>query len=95
MSDDDTSTVWQKVRRKRTVEYDGPEHRGPDRRGPEPATVADYMKFLPLLAAVIAGGMGYARMESKVETLEKQVDKVESWNLSLSERLRDHKDRQH
>ena len=71
MSDDDT-TVWQKVRRKRPHD----DYAGPERRGPEPLTITDYMKFLPLAAAVIAGVTGYTKLESKVETLTRDMDRA-------------------
>lgn len=80
--------------------------RGEDRRAPEPMGVMDYMKFLPLFAAVVAGAIGYGALQTRVAHLEKSEEKEQAetaearkelrdWNIKLGERLREHKDNQH
>ena len=58
------------------------------------------MKFWPLLAAVVAGIVGYVETKHEVRTLHRDLERMEEqhardmsdylgWNKSISERLRE------
>lgn len=91
MADDTERTV---IRQLRSVlqreKYEG------DRRSPPPV---NWLAYLPLALAVLAGVAGYVRMESTVAEQGRMIERVEathdkdmsayqSWNKSISERLR-------
>lgn len=101
MTDDDPTVVRQIKQVLKRDRYDGEE-----KRAPQPMTVTDYIKFLPLVAVILAGVTGYVRTQSDVEVLRRDVDRaieeskqahteLKDWNIELSKRLRDHKDNQH
>ena len=69
MSDDEETTVWQRVKRPRL-----PAGVESDRRGHQPATIADALKWLPLAIAVVGGVAGYTRLQADVEVLRRDMD---------------------
>lgn len=60
MSEDDSTLVQRVVRKVRG--YDGP-----DKRESSPI---EWYKYAPIVLAVLAGVMGYARLQAKVEALD-------------------------
>ena len=61
---DDTTRIERAVRRA---------YKGDERRAAPEKSVADYIKFLPLLLAVLAGYGGYVRLQAQVEALQEKV----------------------
>lgn len=76
MTDESDQTLINRVVRKvRREQWDGPE-----KRAPQPLTVLDYMKFLPLVVAVIAGAIGYGALQTRVDRLEQ--DRIEQRDMN-------------
>lgn len=82
---DDDNTVVRSVRRALQRE------RFPDDRRAPPQV--NWLAYLPLLLACLAGVAGYVRTQAKVEELDRNLERVErtytEWNRSISERVRD------
>lgn len=66
---DDTTRIERAVRRV----YEGEERRTAPRRAAPEKSATDYIKFLPLLLAVLAGYGGYVRLQTQVEALQEKV----------------------
>lgn len=82
---DDDSTIVRGVRKALQRE------RYPDdRRAPQPV---NWIAYLPLLLACLAGVAGYVRTQAKVEENTRDIERIErtytEWNRSISERVRD------
>lgn len=58
-----------------------------DRRSPSPA---DWLKWLPLALAVVAGIAGYVRTQADVEVLRRDVDRNDARINKQWERLGEH-----
>lgn len=84
MNDDD-STIVNRIARAVTRN----QYSGEDRRN----TPVNYLAFLPLLVVVLTGITGYVKNSAKVEELDRNLQRLErtyeSWNRSISERVRD------
>ena len=90
MPESEDTTMWQRVKPRRRYE-------GEDRRCPEPV---NWLAWLPLALAVLAGVTGYVRTQANVETLQRDMGRMEAqhkedmtsyqgWNKSISERVRE------
>ena len=66
---DDTTRIERAVRRA---------YHGEEKRAPPEKSVADYIKFLPLLLAVLAGYGGYVRLQAQVEALQEKVSDLKA-----------------
>lgn len=71
---DDTTRIERAVRRV----YEGDERRTESRRAKPEKSVTDYVKFLPLLLAVLAGYGGYVRLQTQVEALQEKVSDLKA-----------------
>lgn len=70
-------TLIDRVVRRTRKEYEGPERR---------ERPVEWLKWLPLAAAVVAGAMGYGALQTRVDNLERQTER--QWDIieKLSER---------
>ena len=66
---DDTTRIERAVRRV---------YQGEEKRAAPEKSVTDYIKFLPLLLAVLAGYGGYVRLQTQVEALQEKVSDLKA-----------------